>query len=141
MIGHWELKRKFGVDMWKNPSGCQCVVLRASTIVPRRRANEFGMSSSQTLSCGSWTMDIDVKLTKFDINDFVWRPDGEPQNCEKWKMCISYLGMALGYKEVMCRRGSISLTRHVLEYWCYIEVSFRKGSMEDPRPIIEEIYW
>ena len=141
MIGHWELKSKFGVDMWKIPSGCQCVVLRVSIIAPRRRAIEFGMSSSQTLSCGSWTMDIDVKSMKFDINDFVWPPDGEPQNCEKWKMCISYLGMALVYKEVMCPRGSISLTRHVLTYWCYIEVSFRKGSMEDPLPIIKEIYW
>ena len=46
MIGHWELKRKFGVDMWKNPSGFQCVVLIVSIIVPRRRANEFGMSSN-----------------------------------------------------------------------------------------------
>ena len=141
MIGHWELKRKFGVDMWKNPSGCQCVVLRVSTIVPKRRANEFGMSSSQKLSCETWIMDISVKSTKLDINYFVWRPDKEPQKCEKWQMCISNLGMALVYKEVMCRRGSISLTRYVLAYWCYIEVSFRKGSMEDPRPIIEEIYW
>ena len=71
MIGHWELKSKFSVDMWKNPSGFECVVLRASIIVPKRRANEFGMSSSQTLSCGSWIMNIGVKSTKFDINDFV----------------------------------------------------------------------